>query len=209
LSPITWKGLLTGTTVKVAVALEDGISSGISKRRTMKVEASRGVALSFLHRGADAVYLFNLFTGPLQHDWRREDYETFLETAASSSRLRTLPRRHPVTLVDPWEEGEPGSSHPLSASGLALSVRIPIGPAPRKTDKVTVALATQMGTAPSRVRLNKIDLRPTGRDGDLHLYEAPLHTVSENYNLVQIDLREGQSLSWMEVRVEPSSAIAP
>ena len=62
----TWKGLLIGTNVSVAFSQEDGINSGASGRRTATPEEVRGLLVSGLQRGADAVYFFNLFTNPYQ-----------------------------------------------------------------------------------------------------------------------------------------------
>jgi hypothetical protein len=83
----TWKGMLIGMDVKVAVHLEYGINSGASGRRTMTHEEMRGVLVSGLHRGADAVYFFTLFTGPY-HDWPREDHDRLITDAGSYAALR-------------------------------------------------------------------------------------------------------------------------
>ena len=103
----TWKGQLIGTDVAVSVHLEDGISSGSTRRRTMTHEEMRGILSSALHRGADAVYFFNLFTGPYQR-WPRKDHDSLLADAGSLVALQAGPRRHAVTLVSPWSEGAAG-----------------------------------------------------------------------------------------------------
>jgi hypothetical protein len=200
-----WRGLVRGLGVEVAVALEDGISSGASKRRTQNVEEARGLTLAMLHRGADSGYLFNWFTGPL-HEWKQDVYHQFLTHAGSIEALRALPRRHPVTLVDPWAEGEPGTPRPLAQQGGALNLRIPTGPLPRSGDRVLVALGIQSGTPPVRVRVNSKPCQSTGNDADLQLYSVPAGAMREGYNLLQVDLPDSTALNWAEIRVNPQPA---
>lgn len=198
----TWKGALIGTRAEVAVALEDGISSGPVKRRAMLPEESRGVALAAVHRGADAIYLFNLFTGPIQK-WSPDEYSGFLTTAANEEKLRALPRRHPVTIIDPWAEGEPGTPAPLAQQDSVVSFRIAIGPAPRAGDEVTAGLGFETGATIASVQLNGIEGAEAGRDGDLTRYKFPATAARAGHNLVRVTRSGGPKLTWVELRVVP------
>ncbi len=200
-----WRGLVRDFGVDVAAALEDGISSGASKRRTLHVEEARGIALSALHRGADASYLFNWFTGPLV-EWKKDIYRQFLTTASDVEALRSLPRRHPVTLVDPWADGEPGSPTPLASRDRSLSLRIATGPGPRPNDQVLVALGILSGPEPTRVIVNSKTCDIAGSDEALRLYSVPPSATRDGYNLLQVTLGESTSLNWAEIRIVPGGA---
>ena len=111
----TWQGLLIGTDVSVAVGLDSGMHSGV-ENRLVTHEEMRGVIASGLHRGADAVYFFNLFTGPYQK-WPREDHDQLVRDAGSYEALCRGTRRHPLTITSPWAEGEPGKDRAVPATG--------------------------------------------------------------------------------------------
>lgn len=204
----TWRGLVRDFGVEVAAALEDGVASGASKRRTLHVEEARGIALAALYRGADAFYLFNWFTGPLA-EWPKPIYRNFLATASNVEALRALARRHPVTLVDPWAAGEPGAPKPLEHQGGVVNLRIPIGPAPQLADRVLIAVGVQSGSPPASVRLNSKPCSAAGKAGELLLYLVPPGAARDEYNLVQMQVDAATVLDWVEIRIEPGTDQAP
>lgn len=193
----SWRGQLIGTKVEVAVALEDGISSGETKRRTMTVEESRGVALGALARGADAIYLFNLFTGPLQK-WSRDEYQGFLRTAADMDKLQQLPRRHAITAVDPWTPGEPGPSAPLRDPVSYL--RFFTGPI-QSNDVVDIALTSDKDLSGIRIMVNGHSAQFRSRDGETSIFRAPANKMRDGYNLLSFAEPGGIQLRWAEVRL--------
>jgi hypothetical protein len=193
----TWKGLLAGSNVTVALSQEDGINSGASGRRTAKPEEVRGVLLSGLHRGADAVYFFNLFTAPY-HSWSRDVYCQLLKDAGSSDALARLPRRHPVTIKSPWNAGEPLPPSVLPYTGKAAVFRIHIGPKPSPAQQTSVEVALE-GDAPLDVRLNGILCEPV--PGQKHVYAAPADAVNDGYNLVEIGAKQDVKITWVEISV--------
>ena len=196
----TWKGLLNGTGVAVVVSLEDGITSGATKRRTMTPEEMRGVMLSALHRRSHGVYLFNLFTGPYQR-WDRAVYNQLLTDFGSYEALRSRPRRHPVTIVDPWAEGEPGEPNPLPLEGERGTFRIHIGPKPAADQTAYIELAADDGRRPHEVRLNGLPCTWERDDDGRHMYKAPADAVDEGCNLVTVSAEEPITLTWVEIAV--------
>lgn len=62
-----------GTFGPVAPGMESGMHPG-TLNRTVTPEELRGIMLSAWHRNADAIYFFNLFTGPYQR-WPRQAYD--------------------------------------------------------------------------------------------------------------------------------------
>jgi len=196
----TWKGLLRSTQTQLAVCLEDGIDSGAGKRRTLTDAEARGIALSALDRGADAIYLFNFFTGPFQ--WANGAYATFLKDVGSLSTLRMKPRAHPVTLQDPWAEGEPGPSKLLPATGRRQVFRIHSGPQPAPGQTVAIQVETHDGSRPQKVSLNGLACAWAAESERKQVYQVPRKAVSEGYNLVQLEGDRSIEIVWIELRVE-------
>jgi len=211
----TWKGLLVGTDVDVAVHLEDGINSGASGRRTMTHEEMRGVLTSGLHRGADAVYFFNLFTGPY-HRWPREDHDRLLTDAGSYAALKAAPRRHVLTITSPWAAGEPGDARSLPYSGKYAVFRLHIGPKPQPQQKTRIELVVENHGQPLQVRLNGIacnwskltepkHIRTSGWTGPgqepRHVYVVPADAISDGYNLIEAVDSKSFKITWVEISV--------
>lgn len=194
-----WKGMLAGADVLVAVCQEDGINSGASGRRTMTPEETRGILLSGLHRGADAVYFFNLFTNPYQ-SWPREVYYGLLRDSGSADVLASLPRRHPVTIKSPWEEGETLPAAALPYTGTHGTFRIHIGPRPAPMQRTRVELIAPERDAPLDVRLNGVAC--TAVPDTAHVYEAAPGAVADGYNLVEVVAEKDVTLHWVEIAVE-------
>ncbi len=194
-----WKGLLHGTDVRVAASLEDGINSGASGRRTMKLEEMRGILLSNLRRGADASYFFNLFTGPFT-SYSSDDYNQLLRNAASQSELSKLSRRHPITITSPWDLGEPRPSAVLPYRGKHGVFRIHSGPVPDAGQKKWVELVAQDTPHPLDVRLNGV-LCPAA-DGLAGVYAIPDNALADGYNLVEVRAPQETVLEWVEIKIE-------
>lgn len=208
----TWKGLLIGTDVPVAVGLESGMHSGVANR-VVTHEELRGVIASGLHRGADAVYFFNLFTSPYQR-WPREHHDGVIRDAGSWKALRAAPRRHPVTIKRPWAEGEPAKGRWLPHKGSG-AFRIHIGPQPLPKQQTRIELVAAGHDEPLDVRLNGIACKSAGlvspehiaaagledAGAKRHLYEAPADAVSAGYNLVEITAGRDVTITWLEISV--------
>ena len=210
----TWKGLLIGTGCEVAVGLEDAANSGASGRRTMTHEEMRGILISGLHRGADAVYFFNLFTGPY-HFWSREDHDRLLRDAGSYQTLQGGSRRHLLTIIDPWSIGEPRRSAELPYTGRHGLFRLHIGPKPLPGQKARIELVVPDREEPLEVRLNGIVCPWSGLVEPEHikasgwkepqpqrqLYDAPAEAASEGYNLIEVISKEDVTITWAEISV--------
>ena len=221
-----WKGSLIGTDVEVAVHLEDGINSGASGRRTMTHEEMRGILLSAWYRGADAVYFFNLFTGPYQR-WPRQDHDRLLTDAGSYEALSLGPRRHALTLTSPWSQGEPGPgkispdyllSKLLPYTGMQGVFRLHIGPKPVAKQNTRIELAVPEYDKPLDVLLNGIPCSWAGLvepehiktsgwttqpQPKRHVYDVPPDAVSEGYNLIEVRADQNVTITWVEIAIMP------
>ena len=213
----TWKGLLIGTDVDIAVHLEDGINSGASGRRTMTHEEMRGVLTSALHRGADAVYFFNLFTGPY-HRWPREHHDQLITDAGSYAALRAGPRRQVLTVTSPWSTGEPGDSSSLPYTGKHGMFRLHLGPKPKAQQQTQIELVVPDHDQPLNVYLNGIPCKwlklvepkhikesgwkdPSGQELR-HVYTVPLNAISDGYNLIEAVAQKDIKITWVEIAVQ-------
>jgi len=211
----TWKGLLIDTGVPVALGLEDGVDSGASGRRTQTHEEMRGILTSGWYRGADAVYFFNLFTGPYQR-WPREDYNGLLRDAASYAALCAAPRRHVLTITSPWAEGEPGSDRALPYTGTHGVFRLHIGPKPLPQQQAHVELVVPGHNEPLDVRVNDIPcpwlhlaepqhIKASGwpePEPPRHVYDVPSEALSDGYNLIEVSAKEDVKITWVEISVQ-------
>ena len=213
----TWKGLLIGKDVEIAVSLEDALNSGASGRRTMTHEEMRGILVSAWHRGADGAYFFNLFTGPLQY-WPRQDHDRLLKDAGSYEALCAGPRRHALTITRPWAAGEPGASQLLPYTGKHGAFRLHIGPAPLPTSHTRIELKIADTDQPPEVRLNGIACKRSGlvdpehirkagsqppEQGQRHAYNVPSDAISDGYNLIEVRAEQKVTITWVEISILP------
>ena len=209
----TWKGLLIGTNVPVAVGLESGMHSGV-ENRTVTHEEMRGILTSGWHRGADAVYFFNLFTGPYQR-WPREDHDQLVRDAGSYAALRAVPRRHPLTMTSPWAAGEPGEDRSLTYTGRHGVFRLHIGPTPLADQQARIELVVPEHDEPLDVRLNGIPcpwsglaepehIKASGWKAPApkrHVYDVPPDAMSDGYNLIEVTATQDVKITWVEISV--------
>jgi hypothetical protein len=196
----TWKGMLIGTNVQVAFSQEDGINSGASGRRTATPEEVRGLIVSALQRGADAVYFFNLFTNPYQ-SWPRPEYNQLLTDSGSYAALCAAPRRHALTITHPWAAGEPGKEAYLPYTGTNGVFRIHSGPRPAPGQTARVELVMEGAEQPLEVRLNSAVCPSSGVAGSHRLYDVPAEALSDGYNLIEVTSKEPVTLTWVEISV--------
>ena len=209
----TWKGLLIGTNIPVAVGLESGMHSGALSRQVTH-EEMRGVITSGLHRGADAVYFFNLFTEPYQY-WPREDHDQLVRDAGSYAALSAGPRRHVVTMTRPWALGEPSEDRQLPYTGTHGVFRLHIGPKPAAQRNVRIELIVPEHDEPLDVRLNGIPCPWSGLvepehvkasggkkpEPKRHVYNVPPHAISDGYNLIEAVAPKDVTINWVEIAV--------
>jgi hypothetical protein len=211
----TWKGQLIGTGVEVAVHLEDGINSGASGRRTMTPDEMRGLLISALHRGADAVYLFNLFTGPYQR-WPREEHDRLISDAGSYDALRAAPRRHVLTITDPWSKGEAGSHASLPYTGKHGTFRLYTGPKPSPKQETQVelivpdnqTLEVRMNgiSCPGSVLVEPTHIKASGLELEMEMeprqaFRVPPEAMSDGYNLIEVLSAQEATIKWVEISV--------
>ncbi len=217
----TWKGMLIGTKVEVPMGMEAGIFSGASPWRCpMMHEELRGLMVSGLHRGADAIYLFN---APWFDDF------SFPKDQASYAAFPALPRRHPLTVTRPWAAGEPSQPgediFAMSGSGPARRhlphtgkrgvFRLHIGPKPLAEQEARVELVVPDYDKPLEVRLNGIPCPwSTLADPEYykaagwkqpepkrHIYDVPLEALGDGYNLIEVEAKQDVKITWVEISV--------
>ncbi|MEZ4702361.1 MAG: hypothetical protein R2834_18660 [Rhodothermales bacterium] len=208
-----WKAALAGTDVPVAVSLEDGVDAGSMGRRTLAPDEMRGILASAWDRGADAVYFFNLFTDPLR-DWPREAHDRLVQAAGHPEALAAAPRRHVVTLVAPWAEGEPRARSVLPFTGTSAVFQLAIGPPPADGQTARVELKLD-GSRPT-VRVNGVvcpwlrdaaadHLRDAGirkqEAGGRSLFEIPAGALRRGYNDVAVEADAAIRVDWVEIAI--------
>ena len=128
-----WKELLAGTGVLVAAGFEDGIRPDGYQRVGTTMEQARCLVLGAIHRGADAVYLFNHVGYNLLNDWTLGKCERFLADVGSHEALAASSRDHVLTMQCPSAEGEARpKSLPFSGKwgGVSPLQRPSTGPRP-------------------------------------------------------------------------------
>jgi len=181
------------------------------------ITSTRGFAAACLHRGADAVYLFNYMDpGPLTGG--KDAYRALLQEGLSLETVTKKPRRHVVTYRDTVAPGM-SSDVVLPVDGLkGGTFRIYSGPTSKKADAFVVAgLAQSNGMAPSKfeISINGNKCNPSPDLTDLSLFSgvarALQHQCSsaalrDGYNEIQIKQLPGapeQKIVWLELRFAP------
>lgn len=194
----TWKGQLIGTKTLVAFSQEEGIDSGAG-RRSATSEEMRGLLVSGLERGADAVYFFNQFTTP--YHWPRKEYDQLLKDAGSYADLCAAPRRHALTITHPWAIGEPIKDKYLPYTGKNGAFRIHIGPKPTAKQHARVEIVTANGDLQPEVTVNGIPCPWSKVEANRQVYDVPEGALVDGYNLVELTAVEDFTLSWLEISI--------
>ena len=216
----TWKGLLADTDVEIVTGLGDALDSGASGRRTLTHEEMRGIWTSGLHRGADGVYTFNLFTGPF-HRWPREDYYRLLTDAGSYATLSAGPRRHPLTIISPYSAGASSAARSLPYTGTHGQFRLHIGPRPTTAQEAKIEIVVTESDQPLDVQLNGVPCTWDGLVAPAHIqasgwsddglgerqaYTVPPDAISDGYNLVDIVSQQDVVIKWVEISIQSREA---
>jgi hypothetical protein len=203
-----WTRLLQRTGTQVAAGLEALIAPypGFPGRQGNSLETLRGSAASYLVRGADRIYTFNMFDS-VPTDPRHCD------TMSQIGDLKTIvgkTRRHVITYHDVAAPGE------LSAYALPVdlgadaqvSFRIHTGPRPG-SEAVSVVLGSDSGALDAgtlQVAVNgvactfggKIDLSAPAPNGPACAYSVPKEAMNEGYNLIEVRAAKAARLNWVE-----------
>ena len=214
-----WKGLLMGTKTSVVIGLEDGINGDGQFRRTMTIDEMRGTILSALTRGADGVYFFNLYGGPLTL-WPISDYYRIMKESSDLGALR-VGRRNAIARHSVWVASEAGPQSPLPYWGTKGVYRIHIGPRPQPKQPVFVELTSPFTTTPPTVYVNGIlctwvyntqsehikllpsEVEPTGvYSRKRFVYSVPTTAVEDGYNNIEVDFPSNSYITWLEMRVQ-------
>jgi hypothetical protein len=179
--------------------------------------STRGFAVACLHRGADAIYLFNYMDpGPMTGG--KEAYRTLLAEGLGLPSLLQKPRRHVVTYRDTVAPGM-SSDVRLPVDGLkGGAFRIYTGPMPRNKEASVIAgLAKLEGVVDSKfeITVNGRKCTPTPDLEDLSLFSGAMRAVRQQcpadglqpgYNEVRIKQLPGdpeQKIVWAEIRIVP------
>ncbi len=147
-----WKQMLHGTNVRLAAGLECMmLGVPFTPLQFLTLEAARGAASTLLDRGADEIYLYNF----MDRDTSLGDgtFDRIIRELGSLQTLAGKPRRHVLTTPNIWPQGgAPPFTLPyrLTHYGFRPSAefRIPIGPAPRSGEPVSVGLGLSPADRP-------------------------------------------------------------
>ena len=215
-----WKELLGDSPVVLAAGLEVLIRPFPAAEAgfTNSAETVRGAAASFLHRGADLIYLFNYMDSDTTPS-SSEDYGRILREAGSLETATSHPRRHVVTYSDTWAPDEPQTyALPVDVrAGEPASFRIHIGPRPaggEATVFVGVDVATSGLPASLVVRVNGEPCFHSEQTAPEHVhpvvqdmagFRVPEAAVTEGYNTVEASTGAAVSgrVVWVEIRIVP------
>jgi len=206
-----WKQLLHGTGVKLSAGIEVLLrsypESGL--RQTNSIETVRGMAWSYLSRGADNIYLFNYYDKLTCMD-NNEQYQDLLRQCGELETLNGKTRRHVVTYSDTWAPGEPaGYLLPAKLSKDDWKAfRLHTGAAP-KSEKAYVLLGVkeETGAAPE-IYLNGKKCGPAEQfipspplpEGPLFAYPIGRETLHDGHNLVEATGSDCTVL-WVEIYI--------
>lgn len=181
------------------------------------ITSTRGIAAASLHRGADAIYLFN-YLDPAPMTGGKDAYRTLLQEGLSLEVITQKPRRHVVTYRDTVASGM-SSDIRLPVDGFKGGVfRIPIGPKPSRAKAFIIAgLAPSEGMAQSKfaITVNGKSCAPAKDLGELSLlsgvaravqHQCSLETLRDGYNEIEVKQLDGapeQKIVWVELRMVP------
>ncbi|MCX6992546.1 MAG: hypothetical protein NT011_05300 [Kiritimatiellaeota bacterium] len=202
-----WKRLLLKTKVKIAAGLEAGISPTLSfPRQGNSIETLRGSAASYLVRGADRIYTFNMFDS-VPADPR---HHKVMSEIGDLKTIRGKTRRHVLTYHDVAAPGEPKIYQlPVTTyPGAHYRFRIHTGPKP-DTEEVSVMLGSETGAFDAStltVRVNgfvcafsgDVKLQNPAPTGPVCGYSVPKSAMNEGYNLIEIRALKAVTVNWVE-----------
>jgi hypothetical protein len=187
------------------------------------ITSTRGFAASVLHRGADAVYLFN-YMDPAPMTGGTNAYRRLLEEGLDLDTVSQKPRRHVVTYRDTVAPGM-SSDVLLPVDGFkGGTFRIHSGPASKNADAFVLAgLAQADGMTQSQLEImvNGKESIPAPDFADLTFFSGvaravqhrcPLDSLRSGYNEIRIRQPPGQPeqrIVWVELRITPRSVVHP
>lgn len=184
------------------------------------ITSTRGFAAACLHRGADAIYLFNYMDpGPMTGG--KEAYRTVLQEGLGLKTVTQKSRRHVVTYRDTVAPGM-SSDVVLPVDGFKGSTfRIYSGSAPKKADAFVVAGLSQadaMAQSKFEITINARKCTAASDLTDLSLFSGVARAVQhqcaagslrDGYNEIHIQQLPGeaqQKIVWLELRIVPLPA---
>lgn len=219
-----WKEMLGPSPVLLAAGLEINLRPSpkvwakYPKNMSNSAETVFGAAASFLHRGADRVYLFNYMDNGTTVD-NPDDYPRITKGAGELSTAVAGPRRHVVTYSDTWVPGEPV---PLALPAqcdekMPARFRIHVGPKPTSgIARIIVGLGENgsLDIAALNVWVNGERCEATDRPlpSPIHPvvqkacgFQIPRGALHDGYNFVEVFGRgpDAHELFWAEIMIEP------
>ena len=199
------------------------------RRKPMKLypDVVRGVASSMWQRGADRMYLYNMYNDRMWDD--PDAYHQLLHDASGAPTLTGRPRRHLVTYDDaqgpgcgehsllPMACGAAGNlDHRVTARTDTAELRVYTGTRPTDAERVELRLAYAGGNVSCGDRLyipEDADVRVNGRPcqfigaaqaeeptpaDDLWAYAVPNEVMQAGYNLIEVLPTRQTTIEWAE-----------
>lgn len=195
-----WRRLLEGTRVHLSVSLEvryqpapDGPAQMISAAQ------ASALAATFLHGGADSVYLFNLFPSGhgLDKLWGAENYNGTVRAMRSLVESAARERVHAITYHDVRAPGEPlGNALPATdlkwdqPSPGGFDFRIQTGPKPEPGRTVELRVGWRQPSpdaAVVRTYVNGHQVKLRAVQDGMWVYDVPTEILEDEAQVIEFE----------------------
>ena len=188
-----------------------------AKQVAAGTEVARGYAASMLHRGAEAIYLFNYMdSGPDAAS--NVEYHALLREGLSMEAATSLPRRHIMTYRDTVAPGATSNAQLPVALDAPRTLSLHLGPKPEHgTAMVRIGLSVAEGDvsddALPAVAVNGTDCKRL--DAAIDLAQVPGAQRAMDATIDRAALRDGfndivltpqggsANVVWVEIRIVP------
>ncbi len=213
-----WRILLAGTEVSLGAAIEANLRPHReTAQRRNSLETVRGLAASYLHRGAERIYFFNYFPAypagsaiRMDSGWHGQAFAD----VSSPEALRNKPRRHIVTFRDVAAPGAPTAfALPCPCGpGLPVEIRIHTGARPSTTHAAVILSFADPApmSAGDWVRLNgvfcpalgPVDLVDPEPCDHPFAFAISLEALQDGYNLIEAQTGSRRDITWAEIQFD-------
>ncbi|MFI5335347.1 MAG: hypothetical protein ACHQ5A_01080 [Opitutales bacterium] len=195
-----WRRLLEGTKVHLAVSVEVRYQpTPTGPARYLTAALASGLATTFLHGGADFVYLFNIFpTGQgVDREWGQSVFDETLRSFRNLAEVAARERVHAVAYHDYGAPGEPSAGalpatdrkcDQPSPPGFAFRMQTGPKPEPGRRAELRVGWASP-GPKAADVRAYVNGQRVTWRqaEGDVWFYDVETGSLEDEAQVIELE----------------------
>lgn len=215
-----WKRQVAGTGCKIAPCIELCLRQyAFPKCRNdyqfNSMETIRGAAVSFIDRGADAIYLFNYMDNQdYAHD--QEKYEHIIRETGNYKAMQNAKRRHVLTFNDRQPEGEPSDERlPCSLKkGVFTGFRLHTGNLQENQKHLALLSFLTPGSISPEKLMVFVNSKICGFIGEydpgnpkpknqVFAWEIPSGAHKSGYQVIEVQAaEEGFTLDWVEILID-------